>query len=112
MDRQIHGLLGHGRFLRRAQEDIESRTLLETANQLCVAGMELEEYLRHLTGEAESAARRFPPPRSYNARNLARQAALNSGFASAVGYRNALRALSKRLPRRSLEFVITRSLMV
>lgn len=99
MERQIQGLLGHVQFLRGVQENIEARTLLETANRLCVAGMELEEYLRHLAGEAESAARRFPPPRSYNARNLAQQAALNSGFASAVGYRNELRALARRLPQ-------------
>ncbi len=61
MDRQIQGLLSHVRFLRGVQENIEARTLLETANQLCAGGMELEEDLRHRTGEVESAARRFPP---------------------------------------------------
>lgn len=98
MERQIQGLLGHVRLLRGVRENIEARALLETANQLCLAGMELEEYLRCLVGEAESATRRFPPPRSYRAHNLAQQVALNPGFASAVGYRNDLRALAKRLP--------------
>jgi hypothetical protein len=98
MERQIQGLLGHVRLLRGVRENIEARALLETANQLCLAGMELEEYLRHLVGEAGSSARHFPAPRSYRARNLAQQMALNPGFASAVGYRNELRALAKRLP--------------
>ena len=98
MERQIQGLLGHARLLRGVRENIEARALLETANQLCLAGMELEDYLRHLVGEAETAARRFPPPRSYRARNLAQQIALNPGFASAAGHRNELRALAKRLP--------------
>lgn len=98
MERQIQGLLGHVRLLRDVRENIEARTLLETANQLCLAGMELEEYLRCLVGEAESAARRFPRPHSYRARTLAQQMALNPGFASAVGYRNELRALARRLP--------------
>jgi len=99
LERQIQGLQSHVRLLRGVRENIEARALLETANQLCLAGMELEEYLRCLMGEAESAARRFPPPRSYRARNLAQQLALNPGFASAVGYRNELRALARRLPR-------------
>ncbi|HXN52810.1 MAG TPA: hypothetical protein VN943_12815 [Candidatus Acidoferrum sp.] len=98
IERQIQGLLGHVRLLRGVRENIEARALLETANQLCVAGFELEEYLRQLVGEAESTARRFPVSQSYRARNLAQQIALNSGFASAVGYRNELRALAKRLP--------------
>jgi hypothetical protein len=98
MERQIQGLLSHVRFLQGVRENIEPRTLLETANQLCVAGMELEEYLRQIVGEAETVARRFPAPRAYRARNMAQQIALNSGFASAVGYRNELRALAKRLP--------------
>jgi hypothetical protein len=85
-------------MLHGIRENIEARTFLETSNQLCLAGSELEEYLRNLVGEAESAARRFPPPRSYRARNLSQQNALNPGFASAVGYRNELRALAKRLP--------------
>ena len=98
MERQIQGLLRHARLLRGVRENIEARALLETANQLCLAGMELEEYLRCLVGDAESTARRFPAPRSYRARNLAQQMALNPGFASAVGYRNELRALARRLP--------------
>lgn len=98
MERQIQGLRGHVQFLRSVRENVEARALLETANQLCLAGGELEDFLRHLVGEAESAARRFPAPRSYRPRNLAQQVALNPGFASAVGYRNELRALAKRLP--------------
>ena len=98
IERQIQGLLGHVRFLQGVRENIEARTLLETANQLCLAGMELEEYLRQTVGEAETAARRFPAPRSYRARNMAQQTALNAGLASAVGYRNELRALARRLP--------------
>lgn len=42
--------------LRSVRENIEARALLEAANQRCLAGMELEEYLRRLVGEAESAA--------------------------------------------------------
>jgi hypothetical protein len=98
LERQTQGLLSHVRMLRGVRDNIEARAFLETANQLCLAGIELEEYLRHLVGEAESTARRFPAPRSYRARNLAQQIALNPGFASAVGYRNELRALAKRLP--------------
>jgi hypothetical protein len=98
MELKIRGLLAHVPMLRGSRENIEARTFLETSNQLSLVGSELEEYLRHLVGEAESAARRFPPPRSYRARNLSQQNALNQGFASAVGYRNELRALAKRLP--------------
>jgi hypothetical protein len=98
MELKIRGLLAHVQMLHGNRESIEARTLLETSNQLCLAGAELEEYLRHLVGEAESAARRFPPPRSYRARSLSQQNALNPGFASAVGHRNELRALAKRLP--------------
>jgi hypothetical protein len=98
MEKRIQGLLGHVHLLRDVRENIEARTLLETANQLSLAGMALEEYLCSLVGEAASARRRFPAPRSYRARNLAQQIALNPGFASAVGYRNEFRALAARLP--------------
>jgi hypothetical protein len=98
MELKIRGLMAHVQMLRGSRENIESRTFLETSNQLCLAGSELEEYLRHVPGEADSATRRFPPPRSYRARNLSQQKALNPGFASAVGYRNELRALARRLP--------------
>lgn len=98
IERKIKGLLLHVGFLRSVTQNIEARTLLETANQLSLAGMELEDYLRILVGEARSTARRFPAPRSYRAQSLAQQNALNPGFASAVGYRNELKALARRLP--------------
>ncbi|HTT23476.1 MAG TPA: hypothetical protein VMG82_31400 [Candidatus Sulfotelmatobacter sp.] len=90
--------LGHVRMLRGIRPNIEARTLVETANDLGRVAIELEEYLLQLVGEAQSATRRFPVPRSLRARSLAQQQALNPGFASAVGYRNELRALACRLP--------------
>jgi hypothetical protein len=98
MELKIRGMQAHVLMLRGVRENIEARTFLETSNELRLAGSELEEYLRQLVGEAESAARRFPPPRSFRARNMSQQTALNPGFASAVGYMNELRALAKRLP--------------
>jgi hypothetical protein len=68
------------------------------ANDLGRAAVELEDYLLQVIGEAQSAARRFPPPHSFRARNLAQQQALTPAFASALGYRNELRALVRRLP--------------
>lgn len=98
LEAQIKLEMSHVRMLRGVRANIEARMLVETANELGRAAVELEDYLLHLIGEAEGAARRFPAPHSFKARSLAQQQALNPGFASAVGYRNELRALSRRLP--------------
>lgn len=45
LERRIQGFQGHVRLLRSVRENIEARALLEAANQRCLAGMELEEYL-------------------------------------------------------------------
>jgi len=103
MERQIQGLLAHVQMLYGAHQNLDARTLLEASNQLSLAGSELEEYLSQLVGEAQVLARRFPPPRSFRARNLGQQIALNPGFASAVGYRNELKALARRLPEEMCE---------
>ena len=98
LEARIKMELGHVRMLRGVRGNIEARTLVETTNDLGRAAFELEEYLRQLVGEAQSTARRYPAPHSFRAHSLAQQQALNPGFASAVGYRNELRALVRRLP--------------
>jgi hypothetical protein len=103
MERQVQGLLSHVQMLHGVHQNLDAQTLLETSNQLSLAGSELEEYLRQLVGETQVLTRRFPPPRSYRARNLAQQIAINPGFASAVGYRNELKALARRLPEEMYE---------
>jgi len=71
---------------------------MDEHNRLGRAAVELEDYLLHVIGEAQSVARRFPQPQSFRPRSLAQQQALNPAYASAVGYRNELRAFSRRLP--------------
>jgi hypothetical protein len=99
LEMRINAELVHVRMLRGVRSNIEARTLVETVNNLCRAAGELEDYLLHLVGEAQSTVRRFPAPRSFRPRNLSQQQALNVGYASAVGYRNEVRALAQRLPR-------------
>jgi hypothetical protein len=87
----------HAQFLGTVK-GIDARDLKKVAHELQVAAMAMEEYLLRLTGEAEQAARRFPA-RPFKAKTFGQQAALNPGVASAVGFRNELRALSKRIPQ-------------
>lgn len=98
LETRIKMELSHVRMLRGVRANIEARTLVETANDLGRAAVELEDCLLQLIGEAQSAARRFPAPHLFRARNLAQQQALTPVFASAVGYWNELRALVRRLP--------------
>ena len=99
LEARINLELVHVRMLRSVRANIEARTLVETVNNLRRAAVQLEDYLLHVIGEAQSAARRFPAPHLLRASNLAQQQALNPRFASAIGYRHEVRALAQRLPR-------------
>jgi hypothetical protein len=97
LELQIKDSKKHAQFLGTVKI-IDARDLKKIAHELQVAAMAMEEYLLRLTGEAEQAARRFPA-RPFKAKTFGQQVALNPGLASAVGFRNELRALSKRIPQ-------------
>ncbi len=97
LELQIKDTRKHVHFL-RTLDFLDARELQRMANELRVGAMAIEEYLLRAIGEAEQAARRFPA-RPFRAKNFSQQVALNPGAASAVGYRNELRALSKRVPQ-------------
>lgn len=94
---QIKDSRKHVQFL-RTLDFIDARELQRMAHELQVAAMAMEEYLLRAIGEAEQVARRYPA-RPFRAKSFGQQVTLNAGLASAVGYRNELRALSKRIPQ-------------
>jgi len=94
---QIKDTRKHVQFL-RTLDFLDARELQRIAHELRVGAMAMEEYLLRAIGEAEQVARRYPA-RPFRAKTFGQQVTLNAGLASAVGYRNELRALSKRVPQ-------------